>query len=206
MQRTLIIGTKQFSSWSLRPWLMMKVAKIPFEEIVIPLRQESTIAEIRHYSPSSKVPLLKDGTFTIWDSLAIAEYLSESFPEAHLWPKDKGQRSVARSIVAEMHSGFSSLRQECPMDVLKRGPCPPLSPSTLIDIERIETIFEQCLQDHSQGPFLFGHFTIADAFYAPVVSRFLTYSIAVRPTTKSYCETIFALPEMQHWINDAKRE
>src|SRR3954447_26307256 len=173
----IVLGNKKYSSWSLRPWLALKLAGAPFEEQVVALDMPDTAANIRKYSPSGRVPALIDGSLTIWDSLAICEYLNEKFPQAQLWPADAAQRARARSISAEMHSGFTNLRNDCSMKIVKQYPYKPLRPDTQKDVDRIVAIWEECLRRNG-GRFLFGNEPcIADAFYAPVVSRFRTYSV-----------------------------
>ena len=178
---TLVIGNKQFSSWSLRPWLALKQLGLPFREVLVLLRRPETKAEILKYSPSGKVPYLIDGSLGVWDSLAIIEYLNELKPEARLWPADRAARAFARSISAEMHSGFAALRQHLGMD-LKRTPAKGEWPSeAAADIERVQAIWAEARARHGKGgPFLFGAFTAADAMYAPVVNRF-----DVLPTDRS---------------------
>jgi glutathione S-transferase len=202
----IVVGNKKYSSWSLRPWLVLKHAGEPFEEIVVPLDMPDTAANIRKYSPSGRVPALIDGDITVWDSLAIAEYLHEKFPAKRLWPKDAAQRARARSLAAEMHSGFTNLRNDCSMKIVQQYPYKPLRPETQAEVDRIVAIWEESLK-RSGGPFLFGkELCIADAFYAPVVSRVRTYSIPVSGAAKSYCETIWAWPALQAWVADAQRE
>jgi glutathione S-transferase len=202
----IVVGNKKYSSWSLRPWLVLKHAGEPFEEIVVPLDMPDTAANIRKYSPSGRVPALIDGDITVWDSLAIAEYLHEKFPAKRLWPKDAAQRARARSLAAEMHSGFTNLRNDCSMKIVQQYPYKPLRPETQAEVDRIVAIWEESLK-RSGGPFLFGkELCIADAFYAPVVSRVRTYSIPVSGAAKAYCETIWAWPALQAWVADAQRE
>lgn len=202
---TLVIGTKRFSSWSLRPWLALKMAGAAFDEIEITLRQPETKAEILKHSPSGKVPLLKDGPLSIWDSLAICEYLAERFPEAGLWPEDPAARAVARSVSAEMHSGFPNLRNACSMDVCVTIPLaevPPevQAPEVQAEVERIQALWGDCRRRFGQGgPFLFGRFSIADAMYAPVVTRFTTFAIPMDATAQAYADAIWALPAMREW-------
>jgi glutathione S-transferase len=202
----IVVGNKKYSSWSLRPWLVLKHAGVPFEEQVVALDMPDTAQNIRKFSPSGRVPALIDGDVTVWDSLAIAEYLNEKFPEKRLWPKDPAQRARARSVSAEMHSGFANLRNDCSMKIVQQYPAKPLRPETQADVNRIVEIWEDCLK-RSGGPFLFGKEPcIADAFYAPVVSRFRTYSIAVSGAAKAYCDTIWAWPALQSWVADAQKE
>jgi glutathione S-transferase len=201
----IVLGNKKYSSWSLRPWLVLKHAGAPFEEIVVPLDMPDTAQNIRKYSASGRVPALIDGDLTIWDSLAISEYLHEKFPEKRLWPKDAAQRARARSVAAEMHSGFSNLRNDCSMKIVQQYPYKPPRPETQAEVDRIVSIWEECLKQG--GPFLFGKEPcIADAFYAPVVSRFRTYSIPLAGAAKAYCAALWAWPPLQAWVADAQRE
>ena len=208
---TLYVGTKRFSSWSLRPWLAMKMAKLPFEEKTITLRQPDTKENIKRHSPSGKVPLLriedKGQVETVWDSLAICETLAERHPSANFWPADTAARAQARSVVAEMHSGFPDVRNVLGMDVCARHPTPALSDTVQSQIARILTIWESALSGYGKnGGFLFGAFTLADAFYAPVVTRFETYGIHLPPVAQAYTQRILALAPMQQWYAAAKAE
>jgi glutathione S-transferase len=201
---TLIIGSKNTSSWSLRPWLTMKMAKLSFDEVVIPLRRPDTAAEIRSHSPSGKLPALKidEGGHvqTVWDTLAICETLAERHPDLHLWPQDPGRRIEARSIAAEMHSGFPDLRRVLPMDIAARLPVPPLDDTVQDQIARVVAIWVSALTRFGkEGSFLFGSFSIADAFYAPVVSRFETYGIHLPAIAQAYSQRVLALPPMREW-------
>jgi glutathione S-transferase len=200
---TLYIGSKRISSWSLRPWLAMKMARLPFEEVLITLRQPDTKDKIKLHSPAGKLPFLRiedgDRVETIWDSLAICETLAERHPHARLWPDDAAARAQARSIVAEMHSGFPDLRKVLGMDIGRRHPTPELDDAVQAQIARIIDIWQSALAAHTQGGCLFGHFTIADAFYAPVVTRFETYGIHLPAVAQAYSQRILALPPMQEW-------
>ena len=200
---TLYIGSKRISSWSLRPWLAMKMAKLPFEEVLITLRQPDTKDKIKLHSAAGKVPVLRieEGgrAETIWDSLAICETLAERHPDAKLWPDDAGARAHARSIVAEMHSGFPDVRRVLSMDIGRRHPTPELDDAVQAQVARIIEIWQSALAAHKQGSFLFGHFTIADAFYAPVVTRFETYGIHLPAVAQIYSQRILALAPMQEW-------
>jgi glutathione S-transferase len=193
----LVIGNKNYSSWSLRPWIAMKVFGIPFDEKRILLDRPGTKQEILRHSPAGKVPCLVDGPLAVWDSLAILEYLAEREPR--LWPADPAERARARSISAEMHAGFAPLRQHMGLNVRKRYPGRGRTPEVLDDIRRIDAIWSQ-----AKGPFLFGPFTAADAMYAPVVLRFRTYE--VRASNRDYLEAMLALPAMKEWIEAAERE
>ncbi|MBP2299905.1 glutathione S-transferase family protein [Azospirillum picis] len=208
---TLILGNKAYSSWSLRPWLALKQAGLPFTETVIPLRQPDTAARIRSHSPSGRVPCLIHGGITVWDSLAICEYVAEIAPGAGLWPADRTARAVARSISSEMHSGFASLRNTMSMDLKRDRHGEGMTPETAADIARIETLWADARAGSGRGsetggPFLFGGFTIADAMFAPVVTRLETYGVAVRPETRAYMDAVLALPALRQWIADAKAE
>lgn len=208
----LVIGNKNWSSWSLRPWLAMRRAGLAFDEINVRLRLPESKAEILKHSPSGMVPTLIDGDLAIWDSLAIIEYLAERHPEAELWPRDANARAVARSASAEMHSGFAPLRQHCSMEVLARSPQATLPPEVEANVERIVALWRECRQKFGKGgPFLFGKFSAADAMYAPVAARFRTYVPDLGPygddgTAQTYVETIFAMLEMTAWIEGARRE
>jgi glutathione S-transferase len=202
----IVIGNKKYSSWSLRPWLVLQQAGVPFEEQVVALDLPDTDANIRRFSPSGRVPALIDGNLTVWDSLAICEYLNEKFPGKRLWPENGAQRAQARSICAEMHSGFANLRNDCSMKIVQQYPYKPLRPETQKDVDRIVALWEECLRRNG-GPYLFGKDPcIADAFYAPVVSRFRTYSIPLPAAAKAYCDTVWAWPPLQAWVEGAQKE
>ncbi|TGK36426.1 glutathione S-transferase family protein [Leptospira gomenensis] len=202
----LVIGDKKISSWSLRPWILLKESKIPFVEIQLQLNTPEFYEKIKVYTDSGKVPVLLDGETKIWDSLSISEYLAETFPEKKLWPKDKAARAVARSVVAEMHSGFAELRKNLSMNVTEKFHGKTFPKEVWKDIRRIETIWKECLRTH-KGPFLFGkEFGIADAFYAPVVGRFLTYGIEdLDPAASAYVATISGLYSYKEWVDGAKK-
>lgn len=203
----LVIGSKRYSSWSLRPWLALKQTGTPFEELVVTLRQPDTKARILQHSPSGKVPLLKHGSLIVWESLAICEYLAELWPEAGLWPQDRVARAVARSVSTEMHAGFMALRQHLPMDVCASTPMAALAPEVMADVDRIQKIWRDCRDRFGAGgPFLFGRFSIADAIYAPVATRFTTYGVELAPVCQAYVEAIWALPAMQEWKAAAEKE
>lgn len=203
----LVIGSKNVSSWSLRPWLLLKMLGEPFEEILIPLGRPDSKERILALSPSGKVPLLIDGQHKIWDSLAIAEALADSFPAAHLWPKDLAERTLARSVAAEMHSGFAALREHLPMNFAARGlPCSEL-PAVRADIARIAEIWTQLrTRYYEDGPFLFGPFSIADAMFAPVASRFTSYQVTLPPEAAAYRDHLMSLPAMQEWLAASEQE
>ena len=202
----IVIGNKKYSSWSLRPWLALKLTGAPFEETVIGLDLPDTAEKIRKYSPSGKVPALLDGDLTVWESLAICEYLAEKFPQAQLWPADPAARALARSVSNEMHGGFANLRNDCSMRIVQQYPYKPLRPETQADVDRIVALWAECLSK-SGGPYLFGSRPgIADCMYAPVVSRFRTYSIPVPGAAQAYCDAIWALPALQEWVAAARTE
>jgi len=207
----LIIGTKKFSSWSLRPWLAMRMAGLPFEETVIMLRTPETKAGIAAQSPSGKVPAMtiEEGgkTTIVWDSLAIGETLAERHPEIAFWPRDAERRAEARAIVSEMHSGFADIRKTMPMDIGERHPMPEMDDDLRNQIERVKEIWSSALERHSgEGGFLFGEFSLADSFYAPVVTRFDTYAIALPAKLQAYSQKILNLPPMREWAAAAKDE
>ncbi len=207
----LVIGDKAWSSWSLRPWLAAKAAKIPFREEQVKLRQADTTEAIARHSGSGRIPVLKRGALTVWDSLAICEYLAELAPQARLWPEDASARAVARSISAEMHSSFIALRKEFPMDFHARFVDRVPSEQTRADISRIAKIWLETRRGFGAGgQFLFGAFTIADAMYAPVATRFHTYGVDLAAygddgTAAAYAEAVLAMPEMQEWGDGAAR-
>ncbi len=204
---TLVIGNKNYSSWSLRPWLAMKQMGLEFTEIRLPLYQVGSSAEVRRYSPAAKVPVLLHNDITVWDSLAILDYLIEQFPVLPWLPTVAKPRAIARSICAEMHSSFADLRQHMPMNIRTHTLRSEVIPSVQADITRITTIWHECRETFgSGGDFLFGAFTIADAMYAPVVSRFITYGVQLDSVCSTYAEAILSLSAMQHWIAAAKSE
>jgi len=195
----LVIGNKNYSSWSLRPWLALKVFGFDFDERRIPLYGEGAKEAILKHSPAGKVPVLVDGKTTVWDSLAILEYVAEKNPK--LWPAAPSERALARSISAEMHSGFPNLRNHMSMNVRKRYPGKGRTPEVLAEISRITQMWNE-----AQKPFLFGAFTAADAMYAPVVLRFRTYEVELPRSARMYYEAMLELPAMKEWIAAAERE
>ena len=201
MALKLVIGNKNYSSWSMRPWLALRANDIAFEEIFIPLYTGAADKQrLLDFSRSGKVPALIDGDVTIWDSLSIIEYVAERFPEAALWPEDRAWRAHARSISAEMHSGFMALRSECGMNLHRPIRAIALSADARANVARIEEIWTDCRERYGKiGPFLFGKFGAADAMFAPVVHRLRTYAIAVGPAAQAYAETMMALPAFQEW-------
>jgi glutathione S-transferase len=200
----LVIGNKTYSSWSLRPWVLMKHFGIPFEEKLVKLDRPDTAQQIAQYSRAGKVPILVDGDLRIWDSLAIMEYVNEKFPGKNMWPKEIRARARARAISCEMHSGFQTMRSVMSHHLKKTFSDFNWS-SAESDVNRVKDIWRTALRD-SPGPFLFGDFSIADAMYAPVVNRFITYGIPIEANIKGYVEAIRNLPAHQAWINDAIHE
>jgi glutathione S-transferase len=201
MALTLVIGNKNYSSWSMRPWLALKVANIVFDEVSIPLYTgDADKHRILKFTRSGKVPALVDGDLTIWDSLSIIEYAAERFPQARLWPQDVASRAHARSISAEMHSGFMALRNECGMNLHRPIGAKALSADARADIARIQESWSECRERYGKfGPYLFGAFSGADAMYVPVVHRFRTYAIDVTPEVRVYMDAMMALPAFQEW-------
>lgn len=206
----LILGNKAYSSWSMRGWLALKASGLEFEELVVPLYNDSwdQRREGDEFAPSSgKVPLLWHDDLVVWDSLAIIEYCADLTETTRFWPEDLAARAMARSMAAEMHSGFAALRRECPMNVRRNTPMPQLSEETVADINRILVLWAQARARHgSGGPFLFGGWTAADMMYAPVVTRFLTYSIPVPPFARQYMSDVLRHPHVAEWIDAAQDE
>lgn len=197
----LVVGSKNYSSWSLRPWLLLRQFGVPFDEIVLPLDTPEFYARIRDYSPTGRVPVLHDGDVRIWDSLAIAEYANERWLDGRGWPANIAERALARSISAEMHSGFAALRGELPMNCRKRVKNHPASAEAKADITRIKALWRDARARFGKGgPFLFGTFGIADAMYAPVVLRFVSYDVTLDPVERAYADAILALPAMREWL------
>lgn len=203
----LIIGNKNYSSWSLRPWILMKEVGIPFEEVRIPLFQAGYKSEILKYSPSGKVPALSAGSVTVWDSLAICEYVAELYPEKGCWPADREARALARSVSHEMHSGFFEIRNELPMNCRKQTEKSNISLELQSEIDRICEIWGTCRHLFANGgDFLFGRFSTADAMYAPVVLRFNSYGIKIGDSQRAYMEAVMSLESMQEWLAEAVKE
>jgi glutathione S-transferase len=200
MALKLIIGNKNYSSWSFRPWIAMKVAGIAFEEEVISLEAPDFKARVSKVSGTGKVPALADGSVHVWESLAILEYLAEKYPHAHLWPADPAARALARAIAAEMHAGFGPLRRHLPMNMWRPVTPRQLTPEVETNVRRIEAIWTDCRRGYgADGGFLFGGFGAADAMYAPVVSRFHTYGVEVGATARMYMDVVMALPAWGEW-------
>ena len=208
MTLKLVIGNKNYSSWSMRPWLALRANDIPFEEVLISLYSGAADKQrILDFSRSGKVPILVDGNVTVWDSLAIIEHIAERFPEMRLWPEHPAQRAHARSVSAEMHSGFAALRNECGMNLHRPVRAIELSADARANIARVEEIWRECRERHGQsGPFLFGAFGAADAMFAPVVHRFRTYAIEVTEETQRYMDAMIALPAFAEWTKAALAE
>lgn len=203
----IVIGNKNYSSWSLRGWIALRTCTEDFDEIPIQLRKPTTSADIRAYSPAGKVPVLIDGDRVIWDSLAICEYLAEIFPHAGLWPEESAARAHARSISAEMHAGFAGLRNDMPMNCRASLPGKGATQAALTDIARIEAMWNDCrARFGGGGDFLFGSFCSADAMYAPVASRLATYQPEIGPVAAAYVEAIHGLPAMAEWLEASREE
>jgi glutathione S-transferase len=203
----LVIGNKNYSSWSFRPWLAMKVAGIGFEETLISLDAPDFKTRVTALSAAGKVPVLIDGDTSIWESLAILEYLAEKFPSAALWPVDPRARAHARAIATEMHAGFQALRRDLPMNVRRPVKVRPLDAAAANDAARIDAIWQDCcMRFAAGGPFLYGAFGAADAMYAPVVWRFHTYGVAVSEAARAYMSAMMALPAWSEWRDAAREE
>jgi glutathione S-transferase len=203
----LIIGNKNYSSWSLRPWLLLKELGISFRETKIPLYLEGSKEELLQHSPSGKVPAFSHNGFTVWDSLAICEYIADIYPEKPCWPASPEVRGLARSISNEMHSGFFEIRNQLPMNCKANITLKKITPELQSEIDRISQIWHTFREKFSRdGEFLFGSFSIADAMYAPVVLRFNSYGIHVGDSAKNYMEAILSLGGIKSWIEDAKAE
>ena len=210
----LYIGNKNYSSWSMRSWVLMRQAGITFEEVRVRFdgfdAQSQFKRQLQGVSPTGKVPVLVDGAVTVWDTLAIAEYLAETFPDKRLWPQDAAARAHARSVAAEMHSGFAALRGACPMNIEAHLPDVGAlalrdKPGVRADLDRLIAMWQQLLAEHG-GPLLFGRFSVADAFYAPVVMRLKTYALPVPPEVAAYMEHLCALPGVKAWVDAALAE
>jgi glutathione S-transferase len=203
---TLVIGNKNYSSWSMRPWVAMVAFGIPFNEVRVLLDMPDTSTRIAEYSAAGRVPVLVAGDMTIWDSLAICEYLAEQFQEKHMWPQDVAARAMARAVVCEMHSGFADLRSAMSMNIRMHLPGRGRTPGAQGDIGRISEIWEECLSRFGHHQYLFGEFSIADAFFAPVVMRFRTYGVALAPALQAYCDRMQAHPAVARWVSEALAE
>lgn len=203
----LIVGNKNYSSWSLRPFMAMAMADIPFDDKVIPFGNPKFAKAIKRYSSAGLVPVLVHNGITIWDTLAIMEYLAETWPDKNLWPKNRAARAMARSACAEMHSGYRSLRDACPMNLRRAVKAVAMSVAVLKDVERIEFLWRECRKAHGKGgPFLFGKFGIADAMFTPIVARLDTFDIKVASDTQHYMNAILATPAFHEWKAAALKE
>jgi glutathione S-transferase len=203
----LVIGNKNYSSWSFRPWLAMKVAGIAFEETLIPLDAPDFKTRVSALGGAGRVPVLIDGDTHVWESLAILEYVAEKFPAAQLWPADPRARAHARAVAAEMHAGFSAVRHDLPMNVRRPMKARPLTAAAAADVARIAAIWSGCrARFKAAGSFLYGAFGAADAMYAPVVWRFQTYAVEVNEVTRDYMRALMALPAWSEWREAARRE
>jgi glutathione S-transferase len=206
MPLQLVIANKRYSSWSMRPWLVLKAFGIAFEEVPIGLDRPDTSSQIAHYSAAGRVPVLLAGEIAVWDSLAICEYLAEQFPEKAMWPTDVAARALARCICAEMHGGFTGLRKAMSMNIGAKFPGKGRTPEAQSDLGRIIEIWETCLTQSGHHQFLFGAFSIADAYYAPVVMRLQTYGVALAPALQAYADRVIAHPAVAQWIAEALLE
>jgi glutathione S-transferase len=204
----LIIANKAYSSWSLRPWLLMATMHIPFEETVVNIYDEPGKKKLRRLSPTGKAPVLTDGDVRVWESLAIMEYLHEKYPAKNIWPKNRAARAFARAISNEMHAGFMPLRQHCPTNFRRAPKLRPLTPEAAENVRRIEIIWAEARETFGskKKPFLFGDFCAADAMFAPIVNRLHIYEAPVSPQTRDYMEAIMALPAWEAWHKDAAKE
>jgi glutathione S-transferase len=203
----LIIGNKAYSSWSLRPWILLAGFHVPFEEVVVRLYEEDTRKRVLKYSPTGKLPALIDGDITVWDSLAIIDYVAETNPKKAIWPRDKAARAHARSLRAEMHAGFTALRNHCPTNFRRAPKKRDLTPDVVADVARIEKAWAHARKTFgANGPYLFGEFSAADAMFAPVVNRFQVYEIPVGRATRAYMKTMLDHPAYRAWLDDAAKE
>lgn len=201
----LVIGNKNLSSWSLRPWLLMAHAEVPFREEVLLFGSLGWREQVQKDAPTAKVPVLRHGELRVWESLAICEYVAELFPEKKLWPEDRRARALARALSCEMHAGFAALRSECPMNIILRKTDHVVSAAAAADALRVEQLIGDGLS-RSGGPFLFGRFTIADAMFAPVALRFLSYGLPMSKGMRSFSDALLELPAMSRWVEGARAE
>lgn len=207
MSMTLVIGNKNYSSWSLRPWLFLKYHGIAFDEVRIPLYRDDSKSKILAYSAAGKVPILVDGPVKVWDSLAILEYLAERFPETGGWPREAVDRACARSLAAEMHSGFTALRHHCGMNCRRESAVKELPDAVYADVDRIVQIWQQCRrQQADSGPWLFGKFGVVDAMFAPVALRFQSYQLASHDEAQAYVQTVLSDPAIKEWMAAGRQE
>ena len=207
MALKLVIANKAYSSWSLRPWILLAHFKIPFEEVVIPLDEPTTRKRILAFAPNGKCPSLHDGAISVWESLAIVEYVAEKYPDKAIWPRARTARAYARSLSSEMHAGFQALRQHCPTNFRRPVRKLELTEAVEADVARIEAAWAEARKTFgAAGPFLFGRFSAADAMFAPVVNRLHVYDVKVKKATRDYMDAIMALPAWKAWIKDAEAE
>lgn len=203
---TLVIGTRNYSSWSLRPWLLLRHLGLPFDERLFELDTPEFAREVPRLSPSGRVPVLLHGPLRIWESLAICEYASE-LAAGRGWPEDPARRAIARAAAAEMHGGFAALRSACPMNARAEGRHVPMSPAIEADLRRIDALWSGCRRDHGDGgPWLFGRYSVADAMYAPVVLRARTYGLVLGQAARDYCATVLGDAQLQQWLQAAATE
>jgi len=207
MPLKLVVANKAYSSWSLRPWILLAHFKIPFEDVTIPLDLPDTRKRILAHSPNGKCPSLHDGPISVWESLAIVDYVAEKYPDKPIWPKTKAARALARSLSAEMHAGFQALRNHCPTNFRRPVRKRELTSEVEADVARIEAAWSGARKEFGKaGPFLFGRFSAADAMFAPVVNRFHVYDVPVKRSTRDYMDAIMELPAWKAWIHDAEAE
>jgi glutathione S-transferase len=207
MPLKLVLANKAYSSWSLRPWILLMQFKIPFEEVVIAMDEPETRANMLKYAPTGKCPSLHDGKIAVWESLAIIDYVAEAYPEKAIWPRGKAARAHARSLASEMHAGFGALRQACPTNFRRPVRAIDLSEAVRADVARIEAAWAHARKTFGKaGPYLFGRFSAADAMFAPVVNRFHVYDVPVSKGARDYMDRIMALSAWKAWIADAEAE
>lgn len=207
MTLKLVIANKAYSSWSLRPWILLAHFRIPFREIVIPIAQPETREAMLKYAPTGNCPSLHDGNIVVWESLAILEYVAETHPEKAIWPRGKGARAQARALSSEMHAGFPALRQACPTNFRRAVRAIPLGEAVKTDVARIESAWADARGRYGKaGPFLYGRFSAADAMFAPVVNRFHIYDVPVAQETRDYMGAIMGLPAWKAWMKGAAAE
>ncbi len=207
MPLNLVVANKAYSSWSLRPWILLVHFEIPFEEGVIPMDRPETREAMLEFSPTGKCPSLRDGEIAVWESLAIIEYIAEQYPEKAIWPEGKAARAHARSLANEMHAGFQALREACPTNFRRAPKAIPLSEAVTSDVARIEAAWAHAREAFGEGgPFLFGRFCAADAMFAPIVNRFHAYAVPVTAPTRAYMDAVMALPAWKAWIAEAEAE
>jgi glutathione S-transferase len=202
----LVIGNKNYSSWSLRPWLLMRQFGLPFEELLLPLDTPEFRERVPALSPSGRVPVLHDGDRVVWDSLAICEYVNEAHLDGRGWPADPGLRALARSAAAEMHSGFAALRAQLPMNCRRQPSGRCWDAAAEVDIRRVQALWADLRRAAGDGPFLLGGFGIVDAMFAPVAIRFRGYGVPLEPVAAAWCDTLYALPALREWIEASVRE